>query len=154
MSGRTRLFPLRRERSYKNAPCAWFAQGALSSRPYRVAGFPFRSFPGESGARADPPEHEVRGSGHAQSRPDEIHRYAFSHVQDAEAREDAHRDDFLHDLELPEGKEGISDAVCGNLEAVFEEGDAPAHEDGDDDRFGIFCVVDSLSNLKVKWILH
>jgi hypothetical protein len=50
-------------------------------------------------------------------------------VEDAEDPEDAERDDFLDNFELVGRKGARADAVRGNLQAIFEERDAPADED-------------------------
>ena len=54
---------------------------------------------------------------------------SFAEVVDGEDAEDAEGDDFLDDFELRGREGGGADAVGGDLEAVFEEGDAPADED-------------------------
>ena len=53
----------------------------------------------------------------------------FSEVVDGEDSEDAEGDDFLDDFKLG-GREGAgTNAVGWDLQAVLEEGDAPADED-------------------------
>ena len=55
----------------------------------------------------------------------------FVHVEPGERREDRECDDFLHDLELGKAHLRMPEAVGGNLEQVFEAGDAPAEQRGD-----------------------
>ena len=43
--------------------------------------------------------------------------------------DDAEGDDLLHDFELNRCEVLLPHAICGNLRAVFEKGDAPADED-------------------------
>jgi len=53
----------------------------------------------------------------------------FTEIVDGEDSEDAESDDLLDDFELGGRESAGADAVGGNLQAVFEEGDAPADED-------------------------
>ena len=57
------------------------------------------------------------------------------HIEEGEGEEDGQRDGLLHDLQLREGHGGITEAVGGDLDEVFEEGDSPAHEGGDEPFF-------------------
>ena len=53
----------------------------------------------------------------------------FSEVIYGEDSEDAEGDDLLDDFELGGREGGGTDAVGGDLQAVLEEGDAPADKD-------------------------
>ena len=55
---------------------------------------------------------------------------SLTQIEHGEEAEDDESDAFLHDLELGGGLAGkVADAVGGDLEAVFEGGDAPTDED-------------------------
>ena len=53
----------------------------------------------------------------------------FAEVVDGEDTEDSEGDDLLDDLELGWRESAGTDAVGGDLQAILEEGDAPADED-------------------------
>ena len=63
------------------------------------------------------------------------------HDEDGEACEDEECDGFLDDFELGEGEGsaggGVADAIGGDLEGVFGEGDEPGEEDGGEERPGV-----------------
>ena len=54
---------------------------------------------------------------------------AFPEIPPRENDEHAERDDLLDDLQLKRGEFSIADAIRGDLEAIFGEGDQPAHDD-------------------------
>ena len=54
---------------------------------------------------------------------------SFAEVVDGEDSEDTEGDDLLDDFELGGRKGGRADAVGRDLQAVLEEGDAPADKD-------------------------
>ncbi len=53
----------------------------------------------------------------------------FSQIYDGENTEYHKGDDLLNGLELGGGEPVMTDSVCGNLKAVFREGDYPANHD-------------------------
>ena len=54
----------------------------------------------------------------------------FAEVGAGKDAEDDEGDGFLHDFELCGGEAAlVADAVGGDLEAVFEEGDSPGDQD-------------------------
>ena len=65
------------------------------------------------------------------SRPDIIEPDRLPHVEDRERDEDAEGDDLLDDLQLGQREPPVAEPVGRHLDQVFEEGDAPAHQDGD-----------------------
>jgi len=71
-------------------------------------------------------KHEEGGGGQAKGRPEVIPGELFPHIKKAKSGEDDHRDDFLNHLELGKGEIDASHAVGRDLQAVFEESDAPA----------------------------
>ena len=59
---------------------------------------------------------------------------AFLQPEDRKQRKDRERDDFLNGLELGGGIDLRTDAVRGNGEHIFEEGDAPAGDNRQEQR--------------------
>ena len=81
-------------------------------------------------------KHKIYRAYHADTGVEVVHGEGAFHVVDGEGDEDGEGDDFLEDFELREGEGGMADAVGGDLEEVFEEGDSPTYDDGDKERFG------------------
>src|SRR5215471_21067133 len=79
---------------------------------------------------------EVDGAHQTQSRPEEIELDRLLHVEDRERHEHAERDDLLHDLQLREIEHGVANPIGRHLQDVFEERDAPADENRNDQRTG------------------
>ena len=52
---------------------------------------------------------------------------AFAEIHGGEDAEDGEGDDFLYGLQFSGGEVAEADAVGRDLQAVFEEGNAPAH---------------------------
>jgi hypothetical protein len=73
-------------------------------------------------------KYKVNGSDDAQSGPQKIEPRLLLHVNDCKRHEYKKRYRFLHDLELAECERSVADPVCGNLEQILEQRDAPAHE--------------------------
>jgi len=74
-------------------------------------------------------EHEKNGSDEADSGKKKVQSQLFFHVKNGEKRKNDHRDDFLHHFELSDGVISVADAVCRDLDAVFDECDSPAYQD-------------------------
>lgn len=79
------------------------------------------------------PENEVHGENQAGEAGEVVPPERIGlHEEEREEREDRERDDFLDDLELPDGERpaelGRTDAVGRNLETILEQGDAPAQQ--------------------------
>ena len=53
-------------------------------------------------------------------------------VQDREGRENCQGDDLLHDLELSDAEDLVTDTVRRDLEQVFEQGNTPGDQGGDE----------------------
>jgi PLP dependent protein len=80
-------------------------------------------------------KHEEACRDQADSRGGVVPAQMFAEVEEGEDGEDDERNDLLDDLEL-DGREAVgADAVGRHLEAVFEEGDAPADQDDLPQRF-------------------
>ena len=74
-------------------------------------------------------EHEEGGADEAGEGGEVVPVQLVAEIEDAEYAKDAERDDFLDDFQLI-GREGFrADAVRGDLQAIFEERDAPTDED-------------------------
>ena len=78
------------------------------------------------------PEHEIDRAAEAEGGPEVVEPEGLFHVEEGERDEDHKGDHFLHDLELAELELRVADAVGGHLQQVFEQGDAPARERGDE----------------------
>jgi len=93
---------------------------------------------GRSGGRGKvAAENEIGGAEDAEAGPEVVELERLAHVVNSEGNEDGEGDDFLEDFELAEGEAaGVADAVGGDLQEVFEEGDAPTDEGGDDPGLG------------------
>ena len=74
-------------------------------------------------------EHEEGSSDEAAEGYGVVPVELFAEVIDGEDSEDAQGDDLLDDFKLGGREGGGTDAVGGDLQAVLEEGDAPADED-------------------------
>jgi len=57
-----------------------------------------------------------------------IHGQLLPEPEDREPGEYGQRDDFLQGLEFGGGIDGVTDAVGGHREAIFEEGDPPRQQ--------------------------
>ena len=68
-------------------------------------------------------------------RPEVVELERLLQIKDGEGDKERKGDDLLQDLELAHIHDGVADAVGGDLEHVFEKGDAPAHESGDEPGF-------------------
>lgn len=67
--------------------------------------------------------------GDASKSRDVIPPQPFAEIGNGEDREDGECDDFLNRFEL-RGREFVrTNAVCGDLETIFKESDAPTDED-------------------------
>ena len=98
---------------------------------------------GSACALGDFAEDEEGGGDEAEACPEVVKAEALAHVDHGEDGEDDHGDDFLDDFELAERVGLEANTVGGDLEAVFEEGDAPAKEDRDEEGpvFEVFEVA-------------
>lgn len=74
-------------------------------------------------------ENEKSGQDDAAEARGVIPLYFFAEIENRESREDRECDDLLNGLELRGGELVRANAIRRDLEAVFEECDAPAYED-------------------------
>lgn len=81
-------------------------------------------------------EHKIYCTYHADAGVEVVHGEGAFHVVDGEGDENGEGDDLLKNFELWEGEGGVAEAVGRDLEEVFEEGDRPTHDDGDEEGFG------------------
>lgn len=65
----------------------------------------------------------------------------LAEIEHRETAEDHERDDLLNDLELRGRVNRIAPAIGGHLQAVFEESDAPAYENDDEQRLALELQV-------------
>jgi hypothetical protein len=72
-----------------------------------------------------PSEDEKHWSAHTERGPEIIPSQRLLHVVEIEKHEHGQSDHLLHDLELGYLQTGITDAIGGHLDQVFEEGDSP-----------------------------
>lgn len=80
-------------------------------------------------------EDKIGGANHAQARPEKIERQWLAHIPYGKARKNNHSNDFLHDFKLAQRELSVPVSVRGNLQDIFEKGDAPACEYRDKKRF-------------------
>lgn len=84
-----------------------------------------------SGAHQFPAKDKERRGQQAAGGPDVVPIWFFLQIQPCEGDEDGQRDDFLKNLELSDVHDLMTDTVCGDLDQVFEQCDAPADQRGD-----------------------
>jgi hypothetical protein len=80
------------------------------------------------------PEAKNHGSYDEKERDDVIPPHVFAQIDPRKRYEHAKCDHFLDDLQLKSRELAVADSVRGNLEAIFEEGDQPAHDNHSDER--------------------
>lgn len=78
------------------------------------------------------PEGEIDRSNEAEPRPKVIQFEGFFEVKDGEGNKDTERDDLLEDLELTDGEDGVTDPIGRDVKEVFEKGNPPAEEGGEE----------------------
>lgn len=76
-------------------------------------------------------EDEERCGQQATGGPEVVPIGFFLQIQPGEGDEDGQRDDFLKNPELSDVHDLMTDTVCGDLDQVFEQCDAPADQRGD-----------------------
>ena len=76
------------------------------------------------------PEGEVNCSQEAKGGPEKIEFDGLAHVEDRKGDKHGECDHFLENFELRQCEGGVTDAIGGDLERVFKEGDAPAYDGG------------------------
>ena len=81
-------------------------------------------------------EDEIDGGDHAEAGPKEVGFDFLFHIEDGEGHENQQGDDFLEDFQVGDAEGGVADTVSGDLDQVFEEGDAPANNGGDEPGLG------------------
>ena len=65
----------------------------------------------------------------------------FAEIQNGEGAKDGERDDLLDDFELGGGINRVAPAIGRHLEQVFEERDAPAHQNNEQQRLALELQV-------------
>src|ERR1700758_1910242 len=74
------------------------------------------------------PEAKYHGSYNEKKRDNMIPSHMLAQVDPSKRYEDAQRDHFLNDLQLKRRELTIANAVRGDLEAILEESNQPAHD--------------------------
>ena len=69
-------------------------------------------------------EDEEDGAEDTQARPEVIQTHVLLQIEHGEGNEDGQRNDLLEDLELADVHHVVADAIGGDLDQVFKEGDA------------------------------
>src|ERR1700746_705605 len=80
------------------------------------------------------PEAKYHGSYDEKKRDNMIPSHMLAKIDPRKGNEHAKRDHFLNDLQLKRRKLTIANAVRGNLEAILEESNQPAHDNHSDQR--------------------
>jgi hypothetical protein len=88
------------------------------------------------------PEREGYGANQKSKRHSVIPSDVFAEIEPGENGENGEGDHFLNNFQLKAREMAIADAIGRNLEAVFGEGDEPAHDNGGEKRrLSIFQVA-------------